>query len=628
MGGLSVAFLNPFLLLCCEMFRLFCISSFAWLCVLPQPSCSSSVASELPVETVRLAITTYPGPNLHEEILSATVAELERKLAPRKLSILRADLPELTDAILAKKVELVILTAGQYRQLNRVGLRDLVAVDIPGFSDLNHTDGGTIVVRSDRQDLKHLSDLKGKTLAANVPGGFHGFQIQMGELAARGYDPEHFFRKIVFKGEADHMADAALDVVQGRADVAFLALCYLESLERRNVIPEGALRVISEYHDDPPLPCRRSTALYPSWVLATTPMASPDLSREVAAIVLNQPKTAGGLQWGVATDFSPVDDLFRTLKIGPYAYLREWSLKRIWAEYAGLITIVLCALIGVFLHYLRINALVDRRTAELRAAMKVQAELERKQRAAAARIDALQKAGAVAQISSMLAHEMSQPLNAITCFVRGLLQRLEDENPAEVLPTAKHVLERILGQTDQATKIVNNVRAYARSQKHRSEPMNLAQVARTALRNFELSGRRTADLQADLNEVGNIAGNPLEIELLILNLIKNSNEALRDSPDGVISVATASADTVDGITMVAIVVRDNGPTLSNDVFKHMTAPLLTTKEQGLGLGLSIVASIVEAHRGKLIFSRISPHGLEVKVLLPACRLEPSHSPGN
>ena len=451
MGGLSVAFLNPFLLLRCEMFRLFCISSFAWLCVLPQPSCSSSVASELPVETVRLAITTYPGPNLHEEILSATVAELERKLAPRKLSILRADLPELTDAILAKKVELVILTAGQYRQLNRVGLRDLVAVDIPGFSDLNHTDGGTIVVRSDRQDLKHLSDLKGKTLAANVPGGFHGFQIQMGELAARGYDPEHFFRKIVFKGEADHMADAALDVVQGRADVAFLALCYLESLERRNVIPEGALRVISEYHDDPPLPCRRSTALYPSWVLATTPMASPDLSREVAAIVLNQPKTAGGLQWGVATDFSPVDDLFRTLKIGPYAYLREWSLKRIWAEYAGLITIVLCALIGVFLHYLRINALVDRRTAELRAAMKVQAELERKQRAAAARIDALQKAGAVAQISSMLAHEMSQPLNVTQ---NNIVDAGTDEDSGDKITIALqenriNELERQLSEREQ-----------------------------------------------------------------------------------------------------------------------------------------------------------------------------------
>lgn len=127
-------------------------------------------------------------------------------------------------------------------------------------------------------------------------------------------------------------------------------------------------------------------------------------------MLLTKPANAWGQHWTVSPNVEAYDDLFRTLRIGPYAYLREWTLARIWSEWKAAIIIVLISIVGLCVHGFVLEKLVGLRTRELKEAWKKQQETEREAREASARLESLLRAGAVGQISSIVAHEMKQPL--------------------------------------------------------------------------------------------------------------------------------------------------------------------------------------------------------------------------
>jgi len=98
----------------------------------------------------------------------------------------------------------------------------------------------------------------------------------------------------------------------------------------------GELRVLDERKDDG-LHCRHSTPAYPGWMLASTASLSQEAARAITAVLLTKPANAWGQHWTVSPNVEAYDDLFRTLRIGPYAYLREWTLARIWSEWKAAI---------------------------------------------------------------------------------------------------------------------------------------------------------------------------------------------------------------------------------------------------------------------------------------------------
>ena len=102
------------------------------------------------------------------------------------------------------------------------------------------------------------------------------------------------------------MKDVAKDVISGKADVGFLRLCMLETLEASGEIPQGSLKVIGE-QTGPGEQCRRSTPLYPGWTVSSTPHASSDLIRKVSQGLLEMPPVGSNdLRWGIATNYQSV----------------------------------------------------------------------------------------------------------------------------------------------------------------------------------------------------------------------------------------------------------------------------------------------------------------------------------
>lgn len=186
-----------------------------------------------------------------------------------------------------------------------------------------------------------------------------------------------------------------------------------------------------------PIKCLHSTRAYPNNTFAATYKVDPELAREMTLALLSMKPEKDGQAWSIATDFKPVDDLYRSLKVGPYGYLREWSVKRVLTEFWPAFLIVILGIIGLVVHSWRAQKLVDRATTRLLAAEESRRRTLEKSRELAEKIETQQKINLVGQLSSMFAHEMNQPLAACKYFVDGLKtlrkkMRVPDEEMARL----------------------------------------------------------------------------------------------------------------------------------------------------------------------------------------------------
>jgi C4-dicarboxylate-specific signal transduction histidine kinase len=195
-----------------------------------------------------------------------------------------------------------------------------------------------------------------------------------------------------------------------------------------------------------------------------------------------------------------------------------------------------------------------------------------------------------------LAHELNQPLAAVVSYARGCARRLE----AGDLPKAAllEVLEEISAQALRAGEVLRRIRDFLRGVSRREE-VDLNDLVRRALRFAEGEARRT-DVRLELelaSEALRIEVDPIQIEQVILNLVQNGFEVMasNDGRERVLSIATRrlAPDTVE------VAVRDTGTGMSPEVASRLFDPFFSTKPDGLGLGLTISRTIVEAHGGRL-----------------------------
>ena len=201
------------------------------------------------------------------------------------------------------------------------------------------------------------------------------------------------------------------------------------------------------------------------------------------------------------------------------------------------------------------------------------------------------------EMATALAHELSQPLAVVVNYANGLLHRLE-ESPMDADST-REALENISRAGQRAKDILNHVGDFVRQG------------------NPELSSEKISDLVADvhamlrqrllrnnvhfehrLNKVDTrVDVNRVEIKQVLFNLINNSIESLKQSPGDDRRISLKLEQDTPGFVTLSIC--DNGPGIDEQVMDKLFEPYVTTKEEGLGMGLSICRTIIEAHGGRL-----------------------------
>ena len=201
------------------------------------------------------------------------------------------------------------------------------------------------------------------------------------------------------------------------------------------------------------------------------------------------------------------------------------------------------------------------------------------------------------EMASTLAHELNQPLAAITSYNTGCLNKLESGNfSAEQL---KEALEKLAVQAQRAGHIIRRVHDFVRKSEPKRVPCDLAEVIDDSIGFIEGAAkargvRIVREIQGMRPE---LLADPVMLEQVLLNLMRNGIEAMRHTPSEQRRL-TVKLSQLDRQQMEIRVV-DRGPGIPPEVEEKLFTPLFSTKAEGMGMGLNICRSIIEVHHGRL-----------------------------
>jgi PAS domain S-box-containing protein len=228
------------------------------------------------------------------------------------------------------------------------------------------------------------------------------------------------------------------------------------------------------------------------------------------------------------------------------------------------------------------------------------------------------------EMASSVAHELNQPLTAITNYCNGMVTRVE--NNAIDKDDLIAALEKTSRQAERAGQIIHRIRAFVK----RSEPQRQKSSAQTIVEDaVDLAGielrRRNVAIQTYIAQrLPPIMVDPILIEQVVLNLLKNAAEAIDNARVPTsrrrIELRVVPRHTAEEGDVIEFIVSDKGPGLKDEVIARMYEAFFSTKVDGLGIGLSLCRSIIESHRGRIkavnLYNGDTPVGCRFSFTLP------------
>jgi len=221
------------------------------------------------------------------------------------------------------------------------------------------------------------------------------------------------------------------------------------------------------------------------------------------------------------------------------------------------------------------------------------------------------------EMASTLAHELNQPLAAIANYTQGCVRLLRDMDDA-VAVRLRDALEETARQSLRAGGIIRHLREFVTRGETQKEAEDIRKLIEEAgalalVGSRERGVRSVFDFSPDLAMV---MVDRIQIQQVLINLMRNAMEAMRDSERRELLVRAAP----DGDGMVTVEVSDTGPGISDEIAARLFQPFVTSKPGGMGIGLSISRRIVQAHGGDLSAVRNAEEGATFRFQLPVARM--------
>lgn len=228
------------------------------------------------------------------------------------------------------------------------------------------------------------------------------------------------------------------------------------------------------------------------------------------------------------------------------------------------------------------------------------------------RLQSTSRLVAMGEMASSIAHELNQPLAAISSYCTGAsnLLRKREVPTIEVLAA----LDKAVEQARRAGQVIRRIYSLARPGDNRFEKVQLAERVAAALALVDAEIRQIGiRVSLNLSQQATVEGDPVLLEQALFNLLRNAVEAMRDTALEQRHL-TVTLEFADGYAQLAI--ADRGCGIAESVAGHLFDPLFTTKSEGMGMGLAICRSVVENHRGRLSFEPNPEGGTVFHLLLP------------
>ncbi len=402
------------------------------------------------VPPVVVAVQASGSGAIERSFISASVDHLTYALPDTPLVFRYLPLDEIQKLAESRRVDFVLAPPDGYVVLERFfGARSLVSQTIRESSSADSVLGIVVAVNAAKAPDASASVLNGASILVPELDGMPARMLRR-ELMHAGVEravPE------ALRTKTDDPEGAILEAVaSGRADAGILPACYVERLSATDPKRLSGLRLVTTDRASQTR-CRSFSVFYPGWTLASFPHTPPELNALVSGTLLGMPTDADGCDWRPGARYDAVHELLEAL--GDAAYLRQsqFSWEAFVRNYGVWLAFLAAVLLGIVVHSVRAEYLIRRRTTELMRAVEEKRRVEEEAKRYNERLVAMERAGLVGELSSMIAHELKQPLAVIRNYARGLSRTMAHGGSAdpEVFRT---VLAKIDSQSTKASDII------------------------------------------------------------------------------------------------------------------------------------------------------------------------------
>ena len=479
----------------------------------------------------------------------------------------------------------------------------------------SYSAASTIVVNAENEKIYTLTDIATGSyrVAATSSDSFAGFTIAKEPFAEKNLSWQAAFKNIVFTSNRNPL-EVLNAVKTGTADVGIVPACFIEQVMIRNQAHLSDYRVINP-QPVTEMACQHSTNAYPSLMVSYRNGVDSNYILDMTNALLGL-KLPFGTTWSMPENTRELYDLMYHLRIGPYNNVTYSAIYRTFSENRTIfITAIFLIVAGFFYNWI-ISVEVASRTKALKRALAEKDRISKQQEQTNEYISRLERTGIVGQMSSMIAHELKQPLATVSNYSRGLLRRIERGSADK--DTIVKILKEIEYHTERANDIVDHVRSYAKPHEVKREEHDLRDIVAKTVATFEKSGRTTVPVIVEGERHALVEADDWEIELALLNLLKNSADAfteihpaMRDEDEDVIRIRIEDHEETWWIRVI-----DNAKLVDETFTEQFFQKLETTKAHGLGLELSIVSSLAERHAGRVWAEPNPGRGVIVTIELP------------
>ncbi len=685
-------------------------------------------------QTIRIGVLSHRGDELTRQTWSPTAEYLSNALTGFQFEIIPLNFEQIEPAVRQSKIDFLLVNSGIYVNMEvryRVSRIATLNNEI-GTIPLN-VFGGVIFTRQLRHDINTLDDLRHKKVMAVDKTSLGGFQMEWGVLQKAHINPFHDFSSLSFGGTHDKVVTSVRD---GFVDVGMVRSGILEKMAAKGDIRLDEFKIIHPVIYDG-FPYIHSTSLYPEWPFSKLQHTPNELAQKVAIALLqmNQQHTGHASHyagWTIPLDYQQVHELFKQLKLPPYAdegrFTLQDAIKRYWKGIAIVILFLLMLTIMStwvsrlntqlkkskrsleYQHDLVLNSVcdgiygVDREgncTFMNRSMKKItgwkldeiqagnqhdllhhsyedgsvhhaadcpvyltfrdnqprfiaddvfwkkdgnsfpveysstpmkdhkgqtigsvvvfrdiseRKKAEEENRRHQKELAHMARLNTMGEMASGIAHELNQPLTAIATSSFACIQMLENNQADQ--EKLIDVLETIGLQAEHSGEIIRQLRQFVRKeQPERSKTCINALIEEVLLFIHPEARKAGVKIIRKLNQnIRDVLAQPIQIEQVLLNLCKNSVEAMLNSvPDN--RFLTITTEMV-GDNAVIVTVEDTGPGIDDNIIGGLFDPFISSKDNGLGLGLSISQGIIESHQGQLYLHTASAEGTAFRFALP------------
>jgi two-component system sensor kinase FixL len=218
---------------------------------------------------------------------------------------------------------------------------------------------------------------------------------------------------------------------------------------------------------------------------------------------------------------------------------------------------------------------------------------------------------AAGEMAAAVAHELNQPLTALTAY-GSACQRLVLRDGGD--PLLHKTIDAMAAESQRAANVLKRLREFFRSGAIALDELSLAGLVKDSVNSFAEQAKSAGiELEVLPVPIATLLGDRIQLEIVLRNLLANALQALEGMPGDAGRRITVDAG-IDGV-FIWIRIADNGPGIADKIRARLFEPFVTLKSSGLGLGLAISRSIVEAHGGSLVLEP-SPHAV-LRMTLPA-----------